>query len=88
MQNTCNIQFIKSFNLKYGIYKPREVVNPIKETRAQAHSFLYWIYHLPRFIAHSFLLSDLPPPEVYKSHISNGMINKLYIIFTACFYSD
>ena len=30
-QNTCNIQFIKSFHLKYGIYKPREVVNPIKQ---------------------------------------------------------
>ena len=30
-QKTCNIQFIKSFHLKYGIYKPREVVNPIKK---------------------------------------------------------
>ena len=25
-QKTCNIQFIKSFHLKYGIYKPLEVV--------------------------------------------------------------
>ena len=30
-QNTCNIQFIKSFHLKYGIYKPWDVVNPIKK---------------------------------------------------------
>ena len=30
-QNTCDIQFIKLFHLKYGIYKPREVVNPLKK---------------------------------------------------------
>ena len=48
------MQFIKSFHLKYGIYKPREVVNPI---------------------------NYLPPPLVYKSHISNGTVNKLYLIY-------
>ena len=26
-----HIEFIESFNLKYGIYKPREVKNRIKE---------------------------------------------------------
>ena len=44
--NTCNIQFIKSFHLKYGIYK-------------QAHSFLYRIYHLPRFINSIFQMERL-----------------------------
>ena len=48
-QNTCNIQFIESFYLKYGIYKPREVINQIKKLML-AHSFLYQIFHLPRFI--------------------------------------
>ena len=54
-QNTCNIQFIKSFHLKYGIYKPREVVNPIKKLVLK---------HIRFYIG---------------SHISNGMVNKLYI---------
>ena len=30
-QNTFDIQFIESFYLKYGIYKPREVKNHIKK---------------------------------------------------------
>ena len=47
--NTCNIQFIESFYLKYGIYKPREVKNHIKKL-VLAHSLLYRILHLRRFI--------------------------------------
>ena len=37
---TCNIQFIESFFLKYGIYKPQEVKNPVKKL-VLAHSFLF-----------------------------------------------
>ena len=40
MQNTCNIQFIESFYLKYGIYKPQGVKNHIKKL-VPPHSFLY-----------------------------------------------
>ena len=61
-QNTCNIQFIESFYLKYGIYKPQEVKKSYKKTRACA----------------LVSLSDFSPPSVYKSHISNRTINKLY----------
>ena len=28
-------------------------------------------------------LSDVQPPSVYKSHILNGLINKLYLLFIA-----
>ena len=35
------------------------MVNPIKETRAQARSFLYRIYHLPRFINPIFQMERL-----------------------------
>ena len=38
-----------SFYLKYGIYKPMGVKNPIKK-RVHKHEFLYMIFHLPRFI--------------------------------------
>ena len=48
-QSTCNIQFIESFYLKYGIYKPREVKNHINKL-VLVHSFLYRIFHLPLFI--------------------------------------
>ena len=30
-QRACNIKFIKSAHLKYGIYKPREVEHPKKK---------------------------------------------------------
>ena len=42
-QNTCYIQFIESFYLKYRMYKPREVKNQIKKL-VLAHSFLYRIF--------------------------------------------
>ena len=42
-QKTCNIQFIETFSLKYGIYKPREVKNYIKKL-VLAQSFLYQIF--------------------------------------------
>ena len=42
----------------YGIYKSREVKKSDKETSAQARVALY----------------DFSPPEVYKSHILNRMI--------------
>ena len=30
-QSACNIKFIKSAHLKYGVYKPREVERPKKK---------------------------------------------------------
>ena len=30
-QSACNIKFIKSAHLKYGIYEPREVEHPKKK---------------------------------------------------------
>ena len=41
-QNACNIHFIESFYLRYGIYKPWEVKNHLKNL-VFAHSFLYQI---------------------------------------------
>ena len=38
-----------SFYLKYGIYKPRKVKNPVKK-RVHKHEFLCMIFHLLRFI--------------------------------------
>ena len=62
-QSTCNIKFIKSAHLKYEIYKPREVEHPKKKLVRKPLGSL----------------SDVQPPSVYKSHILNGPINKLYI---------
>ena len=47
------------------------MVNPIKKlVRRHTRFFIGFTT--------SVSLSDLPPPSVYKSHISNGTINKLY----------
>ena len=62
-QSACNIQFIESAHLKYGNYKPREAEHLKKKLVRK----------------HTRSLSDVQPPLVYKSHISNGPINKLYI---------
>ena len=61
-QSACNIQFIESVHLKYGIYKPREADNSKKK------------------LVRKRTLSAVQPPSVYKSHILNGPINKLYIL--------
>ena len=68
-KSACNIQFIKSAHLKYGIYKPREVEHRKKKLVRKRTRFF---------------ISDVQPPSVYKSHILNGPINKLYISVVCC----
>ena len=63
-QSACNIKFIKSAHLKYGIYKPRDVEHPKKKLVRKRTRF---------FIGYSTSLG-------YKSHILNGPINKLYLL--------
>ena len=62
----CIIQFIESSHFKYRIYKPREVEHQIKKL----------VCHRTCFVS----LSDVQPSLVHKSHISNGPINKLYML--------
>ena len=46
-----NIKFIESSRFKYGIYKPRELEHPIRNSCWQPeHSFPYRIFKLLRFI--------------------------------------
>ena len=58
-QNTCNIQFIKSFPFKIWDLLTSGGGKSDKETCAQAHLFLYRIYHLPRFINPIFQMERL-----------------------------
>ena len=69
-QNTCNIQFIEPFYLKYGIYKPREVKNHIKKLML-AYSFLYQIFYLPRFINLIFYTEQLINSVYYLHRVQN-----------------
>ena len=39
----------KSYHLKYTIYKPWEVKNPLKK-QVRKHKFLYMIFHIPSCI--------------------------------------
>ena len=57
----------KSFYLKYGINKLREINKYDKETSVQAQVSLF----------------DFSPPEVYKSHILNRIIQ----LTNHCMYS-
>ena len=62
-QSACNIKFIESVHLKYGIYKPREAEHPKKKLVRKRTRF---------FVGCS-------TSSVYKSHILNGpILNKLY----------
>ena len=45
----CNIKFIKSVHLKYGIYIPREVEHPKKKLVRKRTRFFIDV-QLPRFI--------------------------------------
>ena len=65
-QSACNIQFIESVSLKYGIYKPWEAEHLKKKKKKSCASALV-------------SLSDVQHPSVYKSHILNWPINKLYL---------
>ena len=47
-QSACNIKFIKSTHLKYGIYITSRCWTSEKETREQAHSFLNRLFNLLR----------------------------------------
>ena len=47
-QSACNIKFIKSAHLKYGIYKSREVEHPKKKLVRKRTSLLYRMFSLTR----------------------------------------
>ena len=56
---------------KYGIYKSREVKkNPVKKLVLRTCFFI------------GFFL----PPSVYKSHIYNRRMNKLYVLICVCMF--
>ena len=49
-QGVCNIKFIESAHLKYGIYKPREVKHLTKKLVRKGTRFFYQMLNLPGFI--------------------------------------
>ena len=67
-QSENNIKFIESAHLNRGFINPGRLI--IRKRNSCASALIS--------------LSDVQPPSVYKTHISNGQINKLNISLALC----